>query len=110
MHAQIFRKNFPVDEIDIPIDWSYFWLYFAMGIVCLILSAYFAKVKIGSFPVNPFYWHYWVVVNSKVDAFFNESTPRIPRPHILFWVASIFLIALSFLLLFVIFFEWYSNA
>ena len=102
MHTQFLSRNL-VNDIDIPIHWSDFWMLLVMGFVCLFISAYFAKVRIGSLPANPIYWHYWIVANATAEPTINDDTPRIYRPYMFFWAASICLFACAPLVLIAMF-------
>lgn len=53
-----------MEEI-VPHDWTYFWFYIVLGFLFLFIAAIVAKVKIGSFPINPLIWHHWVLKNIK---------------------------------------------
>jgi len=101
MHAQIIKGN-QIYDLFVPAEWSAFWLFSGLGLVLLLIAAHFAGVGIGSFPRNPFRWHYWVVANSKLSPLLDESrdSPRMYRPYMFLWAASIcsFLAALLVLI------------
>lgn len=86
-------------EVFIPPDWSWFGLSLLLGIPCLLVSAVLAKVRIGSLPVNLIYWHLWVLANAKVAPSYNDDPPRVYRPYVFFWAASICFLFWSFLVL-----------
>lgn len=98
MHAQYLAQNKSYN-VFIPTDWSSFWLSLALGIACLLVSAILAKVRIGSLPANPLYWHLWVVTNAKAAPSYNDDPPRVYRPYTFFWAASICFLFWSFLML-----------
>lgn len=101
MNATIYRANrLPID-ISIPHDWAAFWCFIGLGVALLFVAAILAKVKIRSLPVNPFYWHFWVIANTAIPPLVDESsTFRIYRPYMFFWAGSIgfFLAALLVLI------------
>lgn len=71
-------------------DWSHFWLFVLLGFSCLVISALLAKVKIGSFPRNPIYWHYWVVAKAETPVLNGESiNPKFLRTYMFLLVGSI---------------------
>ena len=103
MIVHIYRANGARSgDYFIPTEWPNFWLCICLGFLCLIISAYFAKLRIGSFPANPLYWHYWLIANADSGPLVNnlDSRPRIYRPYMLFWAGSIasFVFALVVLL------------
>ena len=53
MQALLRAPTGRVYEIAIASDWSGAVSLFVLGVFCLIGSAILAKVRIGSFPVNP---------------------------------------------------------
>jgi len=98
MHAQYLSHNRSFD-VFIPPEWGWFWLSLFLGIACLFVSAVLAKVRIGSLPVNPIYWHFWIVAKAQEAPSYNEDTPRVYRPYAYFWAASICFFFWSFLVL-----------
>lgn len=68
---------------DIPLGWSNFWLCMGLAIFFLIVSALLARVRIGSLPANPIYWHAWIITQSKPITFLGY--PKKLHPFILFW-------------------------
>lgn len=98
MHAQYLSHRTSFD-VFIPPDWGMFWLSLFLGIACLLVSAMLAKVRIGSLPANPLYWHLWVVANAKAAPTYNDDLPRVYRPYAFFWAASICFLFWSFLVL-----------
>jgi len=74
----------------VPSDWSYFWLFILLAFVCLVISALLAKVKIRSFPLNPIYWHYWVVAKASTPILNGEKFhPKFLRAYMFFLIGSI---------------------
>jgi len=103
MDAKIYKGN-RVYDIAIPSEWSHFWLFIELGFCCLVISALLAKVKIGSFPVNPIYWHFWVIANAEAPPLVSDNLPpRIYRPYMFFWAGSVCFFILAFLVLVVMF-------
>jgi hypothetical protein len=92
-------------DVIIPNQWNDFWVFIGLGFVSLAISAYLAKVRFGSFPANPIYWHYWVIANAMKPPLVNSELPRIYRPYMFFWAGSLCLFIVSFLVLVVIFVE-----
>ena len=90
---------------NIPTDWSHFGLFILLGICLLIISASIAKVRIGSFPVNPLYWHYWVIAKAEVSQLKNDnSSPKAMRSYVLFLIGSIcFFVQALFILIAILF-------
>ena len=78
-----------VYEIAIDSDWTGAASLFVLGVFCLIGSAVLAKVRIGSFPVNPIYWHYWIIANAKMAPAVNTPIIRIATPYMVLWIASV---------------------
>jgi len=76
-------------DLVIPNQWYDFWLFIGFGFACLAISAYLAKVRLGSFPANPLYWHYWIVANAEMPPLVNSERPRIYRPYMYFWAGSL---------------------
>lgn len=103
MYAQIYRSSLRVYGFFIPNQWADFWLFMGLGLACLLVSAILARVKIGSFPVNPIYWHYWVIIKATKAPFLNAGVPRIYHPYMLFWAGSLCLVLVAFLVLIAIF-------
>jgi hypothetical protein len=76
--------------ISIPTDWDHFWLSLSLSLIFLFISALLAKVRIGSFPANPIYWHIWVIQNAELPPLINERQPfRLYRFYMFFWAGSL---------------------
>ena len=90
MDVTIYSRRHRQLNITIPNEWSDFLFYIILGIFCLILSAKFAKVRIGSFPANPLYWHVWLIANAEKPPLISENLPpRIYRFYMFLWAGSI---------------------
>ena len=82
---------------DLPTGWLAFWISLGLSIVLLVIAALLARVRIGSLPANPIYWHAWVITQSKPITY--RGYPKKYHPFFLFWAASVFLLAFGLLLL-----------
>jgi len=83
---------------DLPIEWSNFWLFIGLTFVFLVAAALLARIKIGSFPANPIYWHAWVITQSNPVTF--RGYPKKYHPFIFFWAASVMCFFVALLVLF----------
>ena len=90
MHAQLIKGN-TVFDLFVPASWSEFFLFGGLGLGLLVVAARMAGVSIGSFPPNPFRWHWWLIVASLRPPVVDESTeePMVYRAYVLFWAASL---------------------
>lgn len=77
-------------DFFVSATWGDFWMFLGIGVLCLLLSAFLAGVRIGSLPVNPLRWHWWVVAHARIAPTLDENVApfRIYRPYMLLWVAS----------------------
>lgn len=82
---------------DLPIDWPAFWICLGMSVAFLVIAALLARVRIGSLPANPIYWHAWVITQSNPITF--RGYPKKYHPFILFWAISVFSFVFGLLLL-----------
>ncbi len=99
MQAQIYRNNLRIYDFSIPNEWSDFWLFLVLAFASLLISAILAEVRLGTFPANPIYWHYWIVAEAKTAPTYRPEAPRIYRPFMYFWAASICLFVAALLVL-----------
>ena len=78
-------------DIFIPATWPDFFLFLGLGLFLLLISARLAQVRVGSFPRNPFFWHYWVVAATRIPPVADESVgaSKAYRSYMLFWAASL---------------------
>lgn len=84
----------------LPDEWNYFGLYLCLSIVCLLLAARLAKVSILSFPVNPLYWHYWVVANAKLWPYIDKEKPNHGfQAYMYLWAISVLFLIYAFFIL-----------
>jgi hypothetical protein len=90
MYTQIHKGNL-IYDLFVPATWADFLLFCGMGIFFLLVAARLARVRIGSLPINPIYWHYAVVANTRLPPIAGETQNglRIYRAYMFFWVASI---------------------
>lgn len=100
MYAQVLKGN-RVYELFVSASWPDFWLFLGLGLLLLLIAARLARVRIGSLPVNPLYWHYWVVAEAKSAPDLNEAGegPRVYRLYMWFWMASLCSVAAALLVL-----------
>lgn len=99
MRTQIFRNNLQTYSFSVPSEWSDFWLLLGLAFACLLVSAILAKVRLGTFPVNPLYWHYWVIAETRTPPTYSPEAPRIYRPFMYFWAGSICLFVCALVVL-----------
>lgn len=85
-----YRPTYLRDGV-IPDDMRFFWLYIALSIVCLVIAALLARVKLTTFPLNPIYWHYWVMANAKIPPVIGDifERSRNYRFYVIFWALSV---------------------
>ncbi|PKO66142.1 MAG: hypothetical protein CVU22_17040 [Betaproteobacteria bacterium HGW-Betaproteobacteria-16] len=90
MGVQFIRGEF-LRDLLIAATWSDFWLFLGAGLALLFVSARLAKVRVGSFPANPLYWHYWVMANAHERPLMSDSLryPKIHRPYVFAWAISL---------------------
>jgi hypothetical protein len=88
-------------------DLKYFWLYIALCIICLVIAALLARVKLVSFPLNPLYWHYWVMANAETPPVIGDvfDRRRNYRLYVIFWALSVCFLIFSVLILIAVFIE-----
>jgi hypothetical protein len=86
-------------DVSIPYEWSDFWLFLGLALASLLISAILAKVRLGTFPANPIYWHYWVVAEAKTPPTYSPETPKSYRLYMYFWAGSICLFVAALLVL-----------
>ena len=100
MNATIYRANrLPID-ISIPHDWSSFCGFAGLGIAFLLVAAILAKVRVRDLPVNPLYWHFWVIANAELPPLVSSNSIfRTYRPYLFFWAGSLGLFLLALLVL-----------
>jgi hypothetical protein len=90
MRVQLIHGEF-LRDLLIAATWSDFWVFLGAGVALLFVSARLAKVRVGSFPVNPLYWHLWVMTHAHERPLMNDSQryPKIHRPYVLAWAISL---------------------
>lgn len=83
-------RSYPLPTLVTRSTWGDFGLFLGLAVVCLLVSALLARVRVGSLPVNPLLWHSWVITQARLDPQ-PEQPPgmRFYRPYLLFWVASL---------------------
>jgi hypothetical protein len=100
-----YRPTYLRDGV-IPDDMRFFWLYIALSIVCLVIAALLARVKLTTFPLNPIYWHYWVMANAKIPPVIGDifERSRNYRFYVIFWALSVCFLIFSVVILLAILF------
>ena len=97
-------NTLPGNVLDIA-DWYHFGGSLGVMLLCLIIAALMARVKVGSFPVNPLCWHYWVLTNAHRNPMMWQSGlySLFCRSYIFFWLASVAALMFAFVVLLIIF-------
>ena len=106
MHAQIYRSNMQVYDISIPYEWTDFWFFLGLALASLLISAILAKVRLGTLPLNPIYWHYWVVAETKTPPTYDTEGSRSYRLYMYFWAGSLCLLVAALLVLVSMIYRW----
>jgi hypothetical protein len=92
----ITQHQLNINGLNLPHSWPTFWQYLLLSFIFLIVSALFARIRLGSFPANPFYWHFWLILNAKKESSKRIfSLEKLYRIYLFFWAISIYFLALA---------------